>query len=83
MYHLDTLPKYIYGRERIDKIKSNSGGVMVIDQHRYTPEFNEDGTERHEICEGATYHVFSWHQDVGRVCSEPNCEENIKDRPTG
>jgi hypothetical protein len=30
----------------------------------------------HIVKEGARYHVISYHQDRGAVCSEPNCEVN-------
>lgn len=49
--------------------------VKVADLYNYIPEYNEDGTEKHVILEGARFHVISWNS-FGRVCSEPNCEIN-------
>jgi hypothetical protein len=45
------------------------------DLHRYEPEYNEDGTEKHILCHGARFHVVSW-DGKGAKCSEPNCEIN-------
>lgn len=42
-----------------------------------TPEYNEDGTEKHILCEGARFHVLSYSSN-GAHCSEPNCEINKK-----
>jgi len=61
-----------------------SQSMISTDKHHYDVEFNEDGTEKHVICDGARYHVLSW---VGRMdvfgkftsephCSVPNCEIN-------
>lgn len=57
-------------------------GVIYYDQqgrfpnlHRYEPEYNEDGTEKHIICNGARFHVLSWDSN-GAKCSEENCEVN-------
>ena len=43
--------------------------------NRYNPEYNDDGIERHIICNGARFHVVSW-DSKGEKCSEPNCEIN-------
>lgn len=45
------------------------------DFHHYRPEYNDDGTEKHIVCDGARFHVLSWSQRGAR-CSEPNCEIN-------
>jgi hypothetical protein len=45
------------------------------DLHHYQPEYNDDGTEKHIVCDGARFHVLSWSQRGAR-CSEPNCEIN-------
>lgn len=49
--------------------------VQIVDLWRYTPEFNADGTEKHEVCSGARFHVLSY-SSKGVRCSEPNCEIN-------
>ena len=41
----------------------------------YTPEWNEDGTEKHIKCDGARYHVISYSSN-GMKCSCENCEVN-------
>lgn len=41
-------------------------------------EHNEDGTQKHIVCDGARYHVVFWGTD-GIRCSEPNCEINDKE----
>lgn len=49
------------------------------DLHRYEPEYNEDGTEKHIVCDGARFHVVSWSGGLDGArerCSEPNCEIN-------
>lgn len=55
------------------------------DLHNYDPEYNKDGTEKHISCDGARYHVISYHGRDNVVtgeswtelhCSEPNCEMN-------
>ena len=43
------------------------------------PEYNEDGTEKHIVCEGARYHVPYW-DSYGEHCTEPNCEINRRYR---
>lgn len=50
----------------------------VPDLHRYEPEFNEDGTEKHIRCEGARYHVLSY-TSMGIRCSCANCEINKRE----
>lgn len=53
--------------------------VKVSDLFRYEPEYNRDGSEKHIICDGARYHVVSYHygpKGTSRHCSEPNCEIN-------
>lgn len=42
---------------------------------RYAKELNDDGTEKHIVCEGAQFHVLSY-STQGVRCSEPNCEIN-------
>lgn len=42
---------------------------------RWTREFNPDGSEKHEILDGARFHVLSY-STSGTRCSEPNCEVN-------
>lgn len=49
--------------------------LKVPNLYRYEPEFNEDGTEKHIVCDGARYHVLSY-STHGSHCSEPNCEIN-------
>lgn len=58
---------------------------LIYDRHkvpslsRYHPEINADGTERHEICDGARFHVLSYALENGKPttrCSEPRCEIN-------
>jgi hypothetical protein len=52
--------------------------VQYPDLHRYDPEFNEDGTEKHITCDGARFHVISYGGGFqgGMRCSEPKCEIN-------
>lgn len=53
--------------------------VEFPDLHRYEPEFNQDGSEKHITCDGARFHVVSYGLGPkGAVikCSEPNCEIN-------
>lgn len=52
--------------------------VKVLNPWRYEPEFNADGTEKHIVQDGARYHVISYHDGVGMVCSCKNCEVNRK-----
>ena len=49
----------------------------VPDLHNYEPEYNEDGTEKHVVCDGARFHVLSW-DTFGEQCSEKNCEINAR-----
>lgn len=42
----------------------------------HVPEYNDDGTEVHIVCEGARFHVISYIGGLGQRCSEPNCEIN-------
>lgn len=48
---------------------------QVPDLYSYDREYNEDGTEKHIMCEGARYHVLSY-STQGVRCSEPKCEMN-------
>ncbi len=50
-------------------------------EQRLFPETNPDGTLKHIIKEGARYHVIGW-SNLGRWCSEPNCEVNRNTRAT-
>lgn len=54
--------------------------IEVPDLNNYVPEYNDDGTERHIVCDGARFHVVSWSQH-GERCSEPNCEINASIPP--
>ena len=54
--------------------------VEVPDLWIYDPEYNDDGTEKHIVCDGARFHVVSWDANGAR-CSEPNCEMN-RPKPT-
>lgn len=49
--------------------------IEVPDLHNYVPEYNEDGTEKHIILEGARFHVPYW-TSKGCFCSVKNCELN-------
>ena len=49
--------------------------VKVPNPYQYKKEFNQDGTEKHIVCDGARYHVISYTAN-GMRCSEPNCEVN-------
>ena len=49
--------------------------IEIPDLYRYEPEYNEDGTEKHIVCEGAGYHVLSY-DSQGVRCSNSNCEIN-------
>lgn len=49
--------------------------VETIDLHNYDPEYNEDGTEKHIVYNGARFHVVSYTM-LGQVCSVKNCEIN-------
>lgn len=53
--------------------------IKVPNLHQYEPEHNPDGTEKHIVCDGARFHVVSYHGD-GMRCSEKNCEINKRDR---
>lgn len=53
--------------------------IQVPNLYRYEPEFNEDGTEKHIVCDVARYHVLSY-SSLGTHCSEPNCEVNKHQR---
>ena len=54
------------------------GTVSVPDLWTYETEYNEDGTEKHIVCGGARYHVFSYTTE-GTGCSCANCEINKRD----
>lgn len=54
--------------------------IKVLDRHRYEPEFNPDGTEKHISQDGAYYHVISYHQ-TGMRCSCHSCEINKRHEP--
>lgn len=61
------MKKFGLQKEQIDKIKD-----------AFLPpiqEYNEDGTEKHIVQEGARFHVISWDTE-GSHCSNPNCEIN-------
>lgn len=45
------------------------------DLYSYEPEYNEDGTEKHIVLDGARFHVISWDRK-GAKCSCGNCEIN-------
>lgn len=49
--------------------------VEEPDLYFYTPEYNEDGSEKHIYCNDARYHVLSW-STQGTHCSEKRCEIN-------
>lgn len=44
--------------------------------HRYEPEFNADGSEKHIVQEGARFHVLSYGGPELVRCSCENCEIN-------
>ena len=53
--------------------------IEVPDLFNYLREFNEDGSEKHVVCDGARYHVLSYHgttEGAAVRCSEKNCELN-------
>lgn len=52
--------------EKVEKVPNLSN---------YSPEYNDNGTEKHIVCDGARYHVISYNSN-GIRCSEPNCELN-------
>ena len=56
--------------------------IRTPDLHQYDPEYNEDGSEKHVTCDGARFHVLSYHYHRGGMvvvkCSEPKCEINRK-----
>jgi hypothetical protein len=54
--------------------------IQVPSLHNYDPEYNDDGTEKHIILDGARFHVISW-CSKGEQCSVENCEIN-KESPT-
>jgi hypothetical protein len=56
--------------------------VRVPSLYAYEREYNEDGSEKHIVCEGARFHVISW-DSQGEHCSEPNCEVNKRRQPVG
>ena len=49
--------------------------IKVPNRLRYEPEYNQDGTEKHIVCDGARFHVLHYDRN-GMHCSEPNCEVN-------
>ena len=49
----------------------------VPDLWHYRPQYNEDGSEKHIVLNGARFHVLSYSSD-GVRCSEPNCELNTR-----
>lgn len=64
--------------------------VRTPDLHNYERELNADGTEKHITCDGARYHVLSYHFvtkgysdecEAEVHCSEPNCEINRGRKP--
>ncbi len=46
--------------------------------YAYKKEFNEDGSEKHVVENGARFHVVSYNAKDGAVCSQPSCEINKK-----
>lgn len=48
----------------------------------YEPEYNADGSEKHIACDGARFHVVSYHGN-GLRCSEKNCEINKRGSSPG
>jgi hypothetical protein len=54
--------------------------IEMPNLHMYEPEYNENGTERHIVCDGARFHVLWW-DARGQHCSEPNCEVNARLMP--
>lgn len=49
--------------------------IKIPNLHRYIPEFNTNGTEKHIVLEGARFHVKSF-TSKGIRCSCANCELN-------
>ncbi len=59
--------------------------ILVPQTLTFKPEYYKcsccgEQIQKHIICEGARWHVHSyfgtWDGEVGRVCSEKNCEDN-------
>lgn len=42
----------------------------------HLPTYNDDGSEKHVICDGARFHVLSWSSRQSVRCSESGCEVN-------
>ncbi len=54
--------------------------ILVPKTLTFKPEYREcpycgKWIQKHIVCEGARWHILSW-SNLGRHCSEPNCEDN-------